>query len=611
MLKMPQKIINIFLVFFLSIYSFTLFKFPVYSNDIPTLENEISQKEREIKEKENVLKSVENRIKEISSSNYSISQKINLLNEEISKLEEDIKKTEEEITEKIQAIGEKQAQLEKTKSLIDEILGDLYIQSRYKLFNFFLNKGNWNNLMESIFIKKSAITMLKSEVEKMGIEFSSLAESKAELDKQMEGLDIRKEGLDDAYKLLASEKAKLQAELSKQVAAKSGLSADITDLTKKVSQLQAALIAARSAGFISSGGYTGSEIGTGIGQAPAGYFGVFSIGAYTHRNGMSQWGARARADAGQQYNQILSFYYPGTTLRTDTVIIGGAVENITTNILVDGYGSLSFEDYYLLGIKEVPEDWNIEVLKAQAIAARTFAVRHTTNGRGSICTTQSCQVFNTPLKTGKWREAVLATRGMILVNGDGSPALTQYAAVHGGWVNNVGWDTQSGGGGNWFNDAWDRISGVTWFYKSWYRAGYTSSGETCGRTAWLSPVEMADMLNAYLIKNDIGLRVTPDKSRLLPSDYGKCPGRLDYGRVDKIPYSSAEMKNLLTSPINAVYSVSTALSNGSTTNVSFSTDRGVINIAGFAFKDIYNQMAPGHMRIQQQSSYAYFNVEKN
>ncbi len=49
---------------------------------------------------------------------------------------------------------------------------------------------------------------------------------------------------------------------------------------------------------------------------------------------------------------------------------------------------------------------------------------------------------------------------------------------------------------------------------------------------------MAIILNAYLVKNDMGLRSIPDKSRLLPSDYGRCPGGArdnDFGRTDKVP----------------------------------------------------------------------------
>jgi hypothetical protein len=69
------------------------------------------------------------------------------------------------------------------------------------------------------------------------------------------------------------------------------------------------------------------------------------------------------------------------------------------------------------------------------------------------------------------------------------------------------------------------------------------------------------------------------------------------------------MQNLLSSPVTVVHSVSTVLSNGSTVEVVFNTDRGFVTIEGSKFKDIYNQMAPGHMRIQQ-SAHAYFNVEK-
>ena len=97
----------------------------------------------------------------------------------------------------------------------------------------------------------------------------------------------------------------------------------------------------------------------------------------------------------------------------------------------------------------------------------------------------------------------------------------------------------------------------------------TSTGESCGH-AHGSLIKMVDLINAYYIKNSIGLKSTPDKSRLLPADYGLCPGRLDYGRTDKTPYTSSQLKSFLSNPVNAVYSVSTSLSNGSTSSVSFS-----------------------------------------
>jgi stage II sporulation protein D len=43
---------------------------------------------------------------------------------------------------------------------------------------------------------------------------------------------------------------------------------------------------------------------------------VVSGHGFGHGIGLSQWGAQERAAAGQTYNEILSFYYPGTELRT-------------------------------------------------------------------------------------------------------------------------------------------------------------------------------------------------------------------------------------------------------------------------------------------------------
>jgi SpoIID/LytB domain protein len=92
---------------------------------------------------------------------------------------------------------------------------------------------------------------------------------------------------------------------------------------------------------------------------------------------------------------------------------------------------------YLLGIYEIPESWGdnggFEALKAQAVAARSYALAVTNNGAGTICTTEACQVYKSSLKTGKWAEAVRATRGWVLMK-DGSPAKAYYASTSGGFT---------------------------------------------------------------------------------------------------------------------------------------------------------------------------------
>lgn len=582
----------------------------VYSQSTTDLEKEITEKSHQIAEKKTVLSEIEKKIAEIRGSNNSLSKKISLMSEEIKKLQDSISKTEGEIATKLEEIEDKRRELEEKKKFLDDISGDLYIETRNRIPSFFFVGEGWSDILRGFYIKSSTISFLREEIEKISGDFSSLADAKNLLSEEKDDLDNQKKDLDSSVKLLNDERAKLQAELSKQNAEKGVLSAEITDLSKKVSQLQAALIAARTGGIVSSGGSAGTVLGTSISQAPSGYFGVFSIGAYTHRNGMSQWGAKARAAAGQSSSQILGFYYPGTRISNGTVKINGVNESLMSTISIEGYENKSFEDYYLLGIKEMPDYFGLEALKAQAIAARTYAVRRTNNGRRSICTTQSCQVFNLPLKGGLWKTAVEQTRGQVLVNSDGTPALTQYAAVHGAWVNNVGWDTKSGNGSNWFsNDAWEKESGVNWFYRSWNTQTYDSKSQTCGHSPFLSSEEMLLLVNGYLIKNGIGLARTPDKSRLLPHDFGRCVGRLDYGNTTKTPYSLSEMQSLLSNPVRSISNVNVAFGNGTTTDIFFYTNRGIVTISGAGFKDIYNQMAPGHMHIPQ-SSFVFINVEK-
>ena len=179
-----------------------------------------------------------------------------------------------------------------------------------------MSNANWDDFVENIFVKKSVISFLKDEIEKINSEFTNLAESKSELDKEKEGLDKEKEDLDESYKLLATEKARLQSELNSQYASKNTVSSQLSALNKEVSELQQYLLIAKSGGTIVDANSvpnstSDSSLSYFRSNAPSGSFAIFSFGAYTHRNGMSQWGARARADAGQSYTQILSAYYPG------------------------------------------------------------------------------------------------------------------------------------------------------------------------------------------------------------------------------------------------------------------------------------------------------------
>lgn len=87
---------------------------------------------------------------------------------------------------------------------------------------------------------------------------------------------------------------------------------------------------------------------------------------------------------------------------------------------------------YLRGMGEVIDSsWPQPALGAQAVAARTYALRTMALG-GEICDTQACQVYlGAQAEYGAMNSAVAATRGQVVVHG-GRLAQTVYSASGGG-----------------------------------------------------------------------------------------------------------------------------------------------------------------------------------
>jgi len=317
----------------------------------------------------------------------------------------------------------------------------------------------------------------------------------------------------------------------------------------------------------------------------------FSFGAYTHKKGMSQYGAKGRAESGQNYRDILRAYYGKEPAGKDT---GGTIS-------VSGYGSLDFEGYYLMGIAEMPSSFPKEALKAQAIAARSYAYRYKTQGQ-TICTTQSCQVFskskadNPP---GEWRSAVEETRGQVVED-----VVAYYSSTTGGYITTMGWDTKCGNQGCWTGDAYEKIASSPWFYKGWYTADYYNSSAKCSRShPWLTGEEFADILNGWVVrKNGSG----DDASRVLPTTINSCPIAGTSGN----PYSISEMRDRANGLGGAFTGISSASvtynSNGYTESVILQTNKGSVTISGSEFKEAYNLRAPGYISIRS----SLFNIEK-
>ncbi|OGM34528.1 hypothetical protein A3D01_03235 [Candidatus Woesebacteria bacterium RIFCSPHIGHO2_02_FULL_39_13] len=441
----------------------------------------------------------------------------------------------------------------------------------------FLSSQNATDAFRELAFRKKAANEDILTMEKYGQDLVKLKGDKENLEKNKSNLSALKQKVNERATFLAGEVAKTE------------------DYLASLSAKQEELLALKAGGFQTSVGDTpptlepcsgppGSSNFCDPGFRPA--YAAFSFGA-PHRTGLSQYGAYGRSKKGQSAETILAAYFQGAELTKGY--------SVPATIGVTGYVRIPFEENYLLGIYEVPESWGdnggMEALKAQAVSARSYALAVTNNGAGTICPTESCQVYKPQLKSGKWAEAVRATRGWVITRG-GTPATTYYASTSGGFtITQWGWNgIKDADGGNWPSQAYEKTASSPWFYKAWYK---TRGGSTCGRSnPWLTGAEMADILNAWQILYKGG----GDASRISPVDTNCWKGN---------PYSISDLAAI--GGYSSVTGVSVVYSNsGSTQTVTFSTNKGSVSVAGDEFKKAFNLRAPGYVGLKS----SLFNVEK-
>ncbi len=564
-----KKLLTTLLVVVAVFSSFVLFQSQAQADELEDINKELAKLSDELTKSVAATKPLESELVSIQGRIVSIKGRV-------GQIEQDMVVKRKEIDKGYKALTEKEKVLSKT-------IREFYVQSYYDSpLLVFLSLDSASQVTQALAYQKA-----KTDQDKAII--TNVALSLVDLEKKKNQLEIEQKQMVSLKASLDTQSAKLDEVVKGAKSYQANLSGKISELSAK----QQEIINAKSGGFTVSGNneladeYIASIQGFRE-SAPAGSFGIFSFGAYTHRNGMSQYGAKARADAGQSVEDILKAYYPNATLKKDYSVMG--------TIQVDGHGSMPFEDQYLQGIYEMPGGWHINALKAQAVAARTYAVRYTDNGSKAICTTESCQVFKNEKKGGNWEVAVNETKGWVLVDSGGGLVSTQYASTHGGFSNTGGWDTTDGAGGaNFIDKAYEKLGGSPWLYKAWWREHYSNSGATCGRSSpWLSAVEMADIVNAAIALKTPGI----DTGRITPVTTSCWGGN---------PYSHDELRKMVegNGGLSAATSVSVSQGNGSTNSV---TINGV-NINGNDFKTAFNLRAPGYVRIPQ-TGFAFFNIEK-
>lgn len=627
MLKLAPKFVSIFLLFIFLSSSILPSTLNVYAQSVDDYQKELEQKQKEKEEKESYLASVKKEIEKIQNSGYSLDYQIQLIEEELDKVKKEMDRVQTEMADKEKYISEKEKEIADKQVKVNEISDKLYRNSRINPLDILLRKDGPENVIQSLIFNKFVIASQVSYMKRLAVEMAGLKVEKEKLAEDKKNFEADQADFNESKAILADQKALLQKQLNAQVSTKGALTKQIGVLNDQISKLQEAILIAKSGQTVvpvDSVPSSGDKYATLAGfraNAPAGSFAVFSIGAYANRNGMSQYGANRRAEAGQTAEQILKAYYPSYQLKKDYNVANINITVVGTNTYKQTFTGQTYDlNTYVKHIYEMPTNWNIEALKAQAITARSFALAHTQNGQKSICPSQNCQEAKLELNSVSWQSAVDQTANWVLVDKNGNPVSTQYDAVTGGWTNTVGWDTTDGqgGSGDWMSKAWesmsypDGASGSPWFYKAWYRLTYDDSSASCGRYPWLSNEEFSDILNTWLIvEKGEGLNV--DASKILPITINTCPFP---GSSGGNPYTMSQLRKLLSNPVTSVTGSPVVLqgSKGQSTTINVPTNRGVLSIPACQFKYVFNMRAPGYLTIPQKGSecasgYTFINIE--
>ncbi len=518
---------------------------------------------------------ISKQIEEINNATGPLKKESTNLQSKITQAKGQIAQMENQISSLTKQLVSQETNLEVQKVLLSERIKTYYINSqKYNTLVMFLSSSESSSLLHEYTWFQAIINQDKNTITQYVSDINNLNNNKSKLEAEATKVAALKKSLESRFGFLAGEIQK--AEKYK------------AELSQKQKNLEAQKLASLNLPTTVGAGTMmcsdDRKIDPGFGSG----FAFFTFGI-PHHVGLNQYGAYGRAKAGQNYKDILNAYFNNVSIE----------KRPSVTIKVDGFGSMSLEQY-LLGIYEVPNDWPLEALKAQVVAARSYALSYTNNGANSICTTQSCQVYKGGNKGGAWEQAVKATEGETLVQ-NGQVVTAWFASTAGGYTfssSDVGWRStgwtkrtrDTSGDINSFDDlfskAYDKDS-PCFYAAQGYRKEFNKS-------AWLKPSEVADIVNSILLSQ----KDSSVNNNLLPPDQGGWS-------MDQI---KNELKNRGGTPYDNISSVSISWDKGSgqTTQISLSGDAGSVSFDGSTFKSYFNSRAPGNISIVGP----LFNVEK-
>lgn len=515
------------------------------------------------------------------SATAPLESQLNSMRKQIADIKDRVFVIEEDIAVKKKHIDEGYKDLARQEEILYRTVQNFYIKSYHDSpLTMFLSVNSASEITRTLAYQKAATDQDKAIITNIAL--------------SIQDLEIKKQNLEEEQKRLTAIKATLDeksAELDKVVAGAKDYQAKLTSQIAQLSTKQQELLAQKlgSLNLPSSLGagplYCTDDRKLDPGFSPAFAFFTFGI---PHRVGMNQYGAQGRAQAGQAHEDILRAYFDNISFET---------RDPNIKIRVQGYGEYNLDDY-VARIYEMPNSFPMEALKAQAVAARSYALAYTNNGEKEICTTQACQVFKPDPKGGPWEQAVRETSGKVITNG-GQVITAWYASTAGGYLfrNDDVWGgnprpwtkrlRDTNGDVNSFDDlinkSYDKDSPCLYAAQG-FRSDYAKS-------AWLKNEEIADIINVLMLAKADSSTQTHLSQLDKPN-----PDGVDTWGQDRV---KQELHSRSINPFNSIDSTSIDWDKGigKTNSITFNGDAGSKTFDGGEFRSYFNLRAPANIQI--------------
>src|SRR3989344_9082363 len=350
-----------FLVILLIIFSFA-FVPKTFSDEL----DELNKKINDLNEALNMSK----------AATAPLESQLKSMQSQIAEIKASVAFIEKDIQTKKKNIDDGYKNLEKQEKILNHTIRDFYIKSYYSSpLLVFLSATSASEITQILAYQKAATDQDKAIITNIAISIADL--------------EIKKKNLESEQTRLVSVKQNLDEQSSKLNGVVKGAKDYQKTLTSQIAQLsvrQQELLAQKLGSLnISRSAYSmgrcDSDLTNGRDPGFSPKFGFFTYGV-PNRVGLNQYGAKGRAEAGQNAQQILSAYYNADyTTGYNTAV---NIHVVGTNEYGQSFDDTWSIEEYLKHVYEVPSNWPSEVLKAQAIAARSYAMSRTNNGASNI-----------------------------------------------------------------------------------------------------------------------------------------------------------------------------------------------------------------------------------